>query len=386
MDLSKTISRRRMIELAAAGGAAAVPLAMLGSSARARGRQQLQAGDSTPGSRLTAEYGVELPFVGAGMAFVSTAPLVAAVSNAGGLGVLGASPNPPPLLQSAIEQIKSLTSRPFGVDFINATSALGPFTTDDHISVCIAEGVRLVVFFWNAPQAAWVKRLHNAGAKVWMQVGSVQDAVDAVTVGADAIIAQGIEAGGHNKSTAPLRELLPSIIEALQPTLVLAAGGIATGRDARAAFELGADAVWVGTRLVATEEAFASDDYKLRIVGADSADNTVRTTMFGPEWPNQPIRVLRNRVVNQWAGIENKIPNPPPPPAVIGQTLLFGQPYQMPKFSAIVPTRATTGDFEEMCMPGGESVARIHGIRKAADIVQDVMAGAGCVARGSRVA
>jgi enoyl-[acyl-carrier protein] reductase II len=270
--------------------------------------------------------------------------------------------------------------------FVSTAPLVAAVSNDDHISVCIAEGVRLVVFFWNPPPAAWVKRLHNAGAKVWMQVGSVRDAVDAVSVGADAIIAQGIEAGGHNKSTAPLTELLPSIIEAVQPTLVLAAGGIATGRDARAAFELGADAVWVGTRLVVTEEAFASDNYKLRIVDADSADGTVRTTTFGPEWPNQPIRVLRHRVVNQWAGIENEIPNPPPPPAVIGQTLLFGQPYQMPKFSAIVPTRATTVDFEEMCMPGGESVARTHGIRKAADIVQDVMAGAGCVMRGSRVA
>jgi enoyl-[acyl-carrier protein] reductase II len=77
-----------------------------------------------------------------------------------------------------------------------------------------------------------------------------------------------------------------------------------------------------------------------------------------------------------WA--EDEIPNPPPPPAVIGETLLFGQTYKMPKFSVIVPTRPTTGDFEEMCLPGGESVARIHGIRKAADIVHDMMAGAGC--------
>jgi NAD(P)H-dependent flavin oxidoreductase YrpB (nitropropane dioxygenase family) len=107
--------------------------------------------------------------------------------------------------------------------------------------------------------------------------------------------------------------------------------------------------VWVGTRLVASTEARAHAEYKARLVAAE--DNaTVTTTMFGPEYPSRPYRVLRNRVVNEFAGREDTIPDPPPPPAVIGKTLLFPltfrQPYEMPKFSAIVPTSETVGDFE----------------------------------------
>lgn len=327
-------------------------------------------------TRLTREYGVQLPFVSAGMGFVGMPPLVAAVSNAGGIGILGNAIEPPPSTQALIQQIKASTSKPFGVDFIFDDSAFGPASTDAHIDVCIVEGVKLVVFHVNVPPKSWVDRLHAAGAKVWMQAPSVKQALEAVSIGIDAIIAQGIEAGGHNKSTIPALKLLPQILKAVSPVIVLAAGGIADGQGVFDALLGGADGVWVGTRLVASTEAYASAEYKKRLVAA-AANSTVTTTMFGPEYPNKAYRVLRNRVVNEFAGREDQIPNPPPPPAVIGKTVLFPltfkQPYEMPKFSAIVPTPETVGDFEEMGMPAGDGVKVIKDIRPAAQIVATMM-------------
>jgi NAD(P)H-dependent flavin oxidoreductase YrpB (nitropropane dioxygenase family) len=344
-----------------------------GEASRLRAAQRSLQGLHT---RLTREYGVRLPFVGAGMGFIATPQLVAAVSNAGGIGVLGNAIEPPPSTQALIQQIKLLTPGLFGVDFIVDDSAFGPLTTDAHIDVCIAEQVRLVVFHMNVPPKEWVDRLHASGARVWMQAASTKQAVDAVSFGIDAVIAQGLEAGGHNKSTTRALTLLAEVIEAVHPVMVLAAGGIADGAGVFKALLGGAQGVWVGTRLVASTEAYAHAQYKARLVAAEQ-NSTVTTTMFGPEYPNRPYRVLRNRVVDQFAGRENTIPNPPPPPAIIGKTTLFPstfrQPYEMPKFSAIVPTPDTVGDFEEMGLPAGDGVRLIKTVMPAARIVATMM-------------
>jgi nitronate monooxygenase len=324
-------------------------------------------------SRFTQAYGLDVPFVSAGMGFLALPDLVAAVSNAGGLGLLGVAPAPAALMHAMIQQIKSLTSRPFGVDLIVEDTAFGPCTTEDHIEVCLAEHVPVVVFFWHLPPVDWVARLHAAGVKVWMQVGSVQRAHEAVHAGMDAIIAQGSEAGGHNRSLRPLSALVPAVVDAVAPVPVVAAGGIADGRGVAAALALGAEAVCVGTRLVASREAFAHDEYKRRVVAA-TADDIARTALFGPEWPDQPMRVLRNRVVRAWTGRDDKTPPPPEPPATIGRTVLFSQEYLMPKFSAVLPTPHTTGDFEEMCLAAGESAGLTKEIKPAGDIVREMMA------------
>lgn len=323
-------------------------------------------------SRFTQEYGLEVPFVSAGMGFLALPDLVAAVSSAGGLGLLGVAPAPAPLMHAMIKQTKALTSRPFGVDLIVEDTAFGPSTTVEHIEVCLAERVQVVVFFWNLPPADWVARLHAAGVKVWMTVGSVQRAQEAVNVGMDALIAQGSEAGGHNKSTLGLSSLVPAVVDAVSPIPVVAAGGIADGRGVAAALALGAEAVCVGTRLVASREAFAHDEYKRRVVTA-TVDDIARTSIFGPEWPDQPMKVIRNRVVREWAGRDDKTPPAPEPQASIGRTVLFSQEYPMPRFSAVLPTPYTTGDFEEMCLAAGESAGLARDIKPAGDIVREMM-------------
>ena len=374
MKENGTLSRRQLLALSAAAGASlAVQSAVAAGdeAARKQGKPALQ-------TRLTREYGVRFPFVGAGMGFVSMPPLVAAVSNAGGIGVLGNAIEPAAGTQALIQAIRAATPNLFGVDFIVDTSAFGPTVTDAHIDVCVAERVGLVVFHMNVPSQVWVDRLHAAGARVWMQAGSVSQAVEAAGLGVDAIIAQGVQAGGHNKSTTPTLEQLSRIIDAVHPLMVLASGGIADGASVVRALAHGADGVWVGTRLVASTEAYAHEEYKRRILEATGSSSVI-TTMFGPEYPDRPYRVLRNRVVNEWAGCEDQIPNPPPPPATIGNTVLFPftfpQPYTMPKFSAIVPTPDTAGDFEEMGLPaGGDSAKLIKRIQPAGEIVREMMA------------
>lgn len=331
-------------------------------------------------TRLTEDYGLTHPFVSAGMAFVALEDLVVAVSEAGGLGVLGAAPEPPDIVQARIQTIKSRTNKDFGVDFIISSANGQDFTTQAHIDVAIAEAVPVVIFHFGVPSAAWVNALHAAGSKVWVQCENADIAAQALAVCCDGIIAQGKEGGGHNRSTIKQKHLVEEIREDLDPPLLLAAGGIAKGKALAKALERGADGVWVGTRMVASVEAHAHPEYKSRIVNGGE-DATVYTTLFGPEWPDQRQQVLRNTVTNTWAGCEDQIPNPPPGPAQIGDTLLFpgiaNVPYPMPKFSAMVPTLATTGDFEEMDMPaGGKSVKKIKSVMYAADIIDDMIADA----------
>lgn len=314
------------------------------------------------------------------MGFVALPELVAAVAEAGGLGVLGVGPEPPPVFAERIAQIRVLTRRPFGVDFFLATSpTLGPITVDGHIDVAVAAKVSLAVFHFGLPTAAWFTALKQAGIRVWAQVPSVEDARAALHLCVDGLVAQGKEAGGHCKSTTPLHHLLHDIRHELgDHVLVLAAGGIATGADVVAALAHGADGVWVGTRLVASTEAYAHPEWKLRLTRARRQD-TVKTVLFGPELPCQPYRVLRNPAVDANLAQQHEICGNPPSGS-IGTTLLFpgttfatpGVP--MPRFSALPPTPDTAGDFDAMGMPAGESVQHIRDIKPAARIVADMMA------------
>jgi enoyl-[acyl-carrier protein] reductase II len=338
-------------------------------------------------TRLTREYGVRYPFVSAGMGFVSYPPLVTAVCNAGGIGVLGNAVEPPPSTQALIRTIGQGTPGLFGVDLLHDTTAFGPATTDAHIDVCIAERVKLVVFHMNVPPRHWVDQLHAAGCRVWQQAASVEQALEAADLGIDAVIAQGRQAGGHNKSVVRTLPLLRRVVRAVRPVMVLASGGIATGVDVADALANGADGVWVGTRMVASTEAFAHPDYKRRLLAAHGRATAV-TTAFGPEYPNVPYRVLRTDLVRQVAGREAQIPPAQPGDSPIGDTVLFPFtlriPYSMPPFSAVVPSPDTTGQFDLMGFPAGEdSVRKIKDVRPAAEIIHEMMLEAREILRAS---
>jgi enoyl-[acyl-carrier protein] reductase II len=293
--------------------------------------------------------------------------------------MLGAAPEPPPMLHARLKAIQAGTKRPYGVDFIVANAAGQDFTTRAHIDVCIAERVPVVAFHWAAPPADWVRDLKAAGTRVWVQVHSVDFAREALDVGADGLIAQGRQSGGHNRSTVTTLRLLRELRALFNDVPILAAGGIADGPSAARALFHGADGVWVGTRMVASVEAWAHPGYKQRLTEGDVGDSVV-TTAFGPEWPGQSMRVLRNRAVREWTGREQHRPAPSPTAQPIGTTKLFpgleggNVAYSMPKFCSFLPTPDTVGDLEEMALPAsGASVARIESVLPAGQIVVEMM-------------
>src|SRR6201997_4239478 len=241
-------------------------------------------------TRLTREYGLRHPFVGAGMGFIAHERLAAAVTNAGGLGVLGASPDPADSLAVMVERLRALTSGPFGVDLICADTGLGPASTDEHIDACVQLEVPLVVFHHDPPPARWVTTLRAAGISVWMQASSPELAAAAIELGVNGIVAQGGEAGGHARGRVPLHALLRTIRHRWPDMLLLGAGGISDGTTAAAGLRAGADGVWGGTALVAAMESNAHPEYKRRLV--ESSGRTLCTNAFGPEWPDQPYRLL----------------------------------------------------------------------------------------------
>jgi len=319
-------------------------------------------------TRLTRKYKVKFPFVAAGMAFIGSTPdLAIAVCEAGGIGSVGIGPLPPDAVRALAQEVKKGTKHPFHINFITL------FVTEDHIKACIDEKVPIVSFHFGHPQKKFIDLLHAANIDVWEQVGSVENAKKAIADGVDLVIAQGTEAGGHNFSTLPTFVLVPQIVEAVKPALVLAAGGVSNGNQVAAALCLGADGVWVGTRLVASKEAFAHPDYKTRLTTEDGTDTTV-TPIFGPEMPDfNPMRVIKNGVVREFLGKENKVPTDTSNEPVIGNTTFFGQEFTLRRFTNFPPIPTTRGDFEEMPLLSGQGVGMVHEVAPVKDIIDSMM-------------
>lgn len=311
---------------------------------------------------ITRAFGLTTPIVNAGMAMIARPALAAAVCEAGALGTIGSDINPPEVLRDLIRQTKSLTQRPFGVDLI------GDFVTDDHLSVLIEEQVALAIFFWTLPTLEQVERLKGAGIKVWMQVGGVTEADQAALLGADALIVQGAEAGGHNRAEASTMTLFPRIRRRFPDLPMLAAGGIVDGATMAAALVLGAEAVWCGSRFLASREAEAHDAYKHRVLSADVGDTAI-LSIYGPEWPGQAMRTIVNDGARVALGREPEAIRDAEG-QIIGSTVLNGQTIPTPRYSAILPTRDFDGDIEQACLTAGQSAGNIDEILPAGEIVR----------------
>ena len=317
-------------------------------------------------TKITEAFGLKTPIINAGMAFVAGPELAAAVANAGGLGMLGCGKTPPEGLRAMIQMTRTLTSGPFGVDL------LAPFAEDGHVDVLIEQRVPLVVYFWGLPSQDQVQRLKAGNVRVWMQVGSVAEARDAIAAGVETLIIQGSEAGGHNRAAAPLAQLLPAVRAALPDVPVVAAGGIINGQTMLAALALGAEAVWCGTRFLASEEAAAHPAYKRRVVDAQPGD-TEMTTVFGPEWPGQAMRVIANAAVRRSrARVDEALAEAEGD--MIG-TVAFGDVIvDVPRYSAILPTREFNADLDWACLTAGECAGMIDAVLPAGDIVREMTA------------
>ncbi|VVN91539.1 NAD(P)H-dependent flavin oxidoreductase [Pseudomonas fluorescens] len=247
------------------------------------------------GNAITRLCGVKYPIFLGGMAAISGPQLVAAVANAGGMGVMGGLRLPPLALRRWLQETRALTDQPFGVNLVPQFG--GPDVFEAQFQVVLKEKPRLLsLFYAEAYSADMIPRAKDAGLVVMVQVGSVALAKKAIAQGADIIVAQGSESGGHlNRGTIGIMPLLPSIIAVAQGRPVLAAGGITTRDDVRALMSLGASGVVVGTAFIATDESNAHPLYKQKIVEATTDDSEYRTGYsFGWTY-GTPHRVIPNR-------------------------------------------------------------------------------------------
>lgn len=316
---------------------------------------------------LLDHLNLKLPIWSAGMGGGLAGPeLVAAVCAAGGFGVLGAGSVPAALISTWIAQTRELTSRPFGANIIL------PMSDGSDVEACFDARVAVLVLFWGDAQP-YVKDAHRRDMFVVAQCGGPEDAVAAADAGVDAVIVQGLEAGGHVKARAALQETLMATLKVLGPVPVIAAGGIATGADIAAVLEHGAQAASLGTRFVASLEAAACEGYKQRIVAAAAAD-TVMTTLFDIGWPNASHRVIRNTTYQRWEAAGKPASGQRPgEKQAVGELLLSGQRVLLQRYSVIPPLQSFDGDLDAMALYAGESVERIQDIVPAGELVERLL-------------
>ena len=244
-------------------------------------------------TRITELLGIEYPIIQGGMAWVAEYHLAAAVSNAGGLGLIGAASAPEDVIRTQIREAKKLTDKPFGVNVM----LLSPYA-DEVAKVIVEEGIKVVTTGAGNP-SKYMAMWKEAGVKVIPVVASVALARMMEKAGADAVVAEGTESGGHIGSATTMT-LVPQVVDAVDIP-VIAAGGIADGRGIAAAMMLGAEAVQVGTRFCVAKECICHENYKNKIIKAKDIDSTVTGRTHG-----HPIRCLRNQMTREYLKLEEQ--------------------------------------------------------------------------------
>lgn len=318
-------------------------------------------------TKLCTLFGIEYPIIQAGMGVFTSAELVAAVSNAGGLGSLGTGLRPIESLKSALllrpvaslkeelPRIRQLTNRPFAVNYTLAQP-------NEEIFNLILEVKPPIISFALGDPGDLVKRAHEVGSLVMHQVSTVQQAKQAAERGVDVIIAQGSESGGFSGSVATLA-LIPQVVDAVRPIPVVAAGGIADGRGLAAALILGAQGINIGTRFLASVEAPISDMWKKAIVSANSED-TVKVEVWNDIFPRRAAaydtvpRAIRTPFIEKW------------------QKSRDAAQRDAERLRAEVLSAIQQGRMEEFIPWAGQTVGLVHEVLPAAEIVKRIVADA----------
>jgi nitronate monooxygenase len=307
--------------------------------------------------------GIEVPVVLAPMGGAVTPVLAAAASNAGALGMLPLTWTSPDEIVTVVEETRQSTERPFGVNLGLA------WDQRDRLASALGAGVRVVSLFWG-DASALIEETREAGAVVFVTVGTAEEGRAAAGAGADAIVAQGWEAGGHVWSSVSTLALVPRVVDAVAPVPVVAAGGIADGRGLAAALALGAAGAWVGTRFLAASEAAIHPDYRRRLLAAGEAD-TFYGTLFDRGWPDAPHRTLRNSTVEAWEHAGR-----PPSGSRPGED---DEPASRPdgspinRYASSTPTAAMGGDVEPLPHWAGQGVGLVTREESAAAIVASLV-------------
>ena len=304
-------------------------------------------------TRLTEILGIEHPVMLAGMGGVSYHQLVAAVSDAGGFGTLGAATMPTDRMLEEIEQVKKLTDKPFGVDLL---TAMGDMTKQ--AEAAIDAGASVYVGALGVP-IELIDMCHRRGVLVVNMCGKVRHAQQAVEAGCDIVVAQGTEAGGHTGRIATM-PLVPQIVDAVGDKVpVVAAGGIFDGRGLASALALGADGVWVGTRFIATPEARSTPGYKDALLAAAEDKTTITRAYTG-----KTLRALENSYTKYFDQHPDEL-----------------QPFPMQAARSMQDGAMNLGnddwsniDPDKECFPSGQGVGAIHELIPAGDLVRKFVA------------
>lgn len=296
-------------------------------------------------TRITELLQIEYPIIQGGMAWVAEHRLAAAVSNAGGLGIIGAASAPPEVVREEIRKCKELTDRPFGVNIM----LLNP-NADEVAAIVVEEGVRVVTTGAGNP-AKYMDLWKRADVKVLPVVASVAMAKLMERAGADGVVAEGMESGGHIGQTTTMA-LVPQVVDAVSVPVV-AAGGIADGRGLAAAFMLGAEAVQMGTRFVAAKESIVHENYKHQILKAKDIDSVITGTSTG-----HPVRSLRNHMTREYLQLEKENAD-----FMELEKLTLGS----------LRKAVVDGDTVNGTLMAGQIAGLIREEKSCADIIQDIM-------------
>jgi nitronate monooxygenase len=307
---------------------------------------------------FTRLVGCTVPIQLAGMGAIVSPELAAAVSEAGALGQISFVQTDPAVAKQRLDRLEQLTRKPYGVNL------LLPYV-DPEILMMASRRARVVDFFWGDPDPDLVEQVHAEGALASWQVGSVREAISAEKAGCDFISAQGIEAGGHLRGQLSLLPLLEGVLDAVSVP-VLASGGIGSARSIAAVLQAGAAGVRMGTRFIAAAESNAHPEYVEALIEA-GAEDSVLTTLFEVDCPMCPAT---HRVVRSALKLAEGLPDRP-----LGEMEVSGSHYPIPRFFGFPPTRQMTGRITAMACYAGQSVAAIHGVQPAGEIVAELVSG-----------
>lgn len=297
-------------------------------------------------NRITRLFGIQYPIIQAGMVWTAGWRLASAVSNAGGLGLIGSGSMYPEVLREHIRKCRAATDKPFGVN----VPLLYP-DIDQHMQIIVEEGVRIVFTSGGSP-AKWTSFLKSHGITVVHVVPGAKYAVKAQQAGCDAVVAEGFEAGGHNgREETTTMCLIPLVCSAVQIP-VIAAGGIASGKAMMAAFALGAEAVQIGTRFVATPEASAHPAFKQAVIQAGEGDTMLTLKKL------VPVRLLKNPFFQQVQEAENRCASLEELKALLGKGRAKKGMFE--------------GDLENGELEIGQVSALVREIKPAADVVKEI--------------
>lgn len=313
-------------------------------------------------TRVCTLLGIRHPVVLGGMGSATAPDLVAAVSNAGGLGIQGGAGRSPAEIEQLAAAIRARTDRPFGINLLLFIA------NEESVAAVLAARPPVFSTAWAFPEQdlrTLFARAHDVGALVLHMVSTVHEALRAAEAGADAIVAQGTEGGGHVGVQGTMA-LVPQVVRAVSPLPVLAAGGVADGAGLAAALMLGAEGVLLGTRFLATEESPLPFSFKEAIVASDGHDTVlteIPDIITSRVWPGAYARVLRNRLIETWIGREHEVR------------------YRRAELAHQIQQARERGDWEHSVLYIGQTAGLIRSIEPAAAVVERIVSDAAALLR-----